>query len=475
MGEGDFLRFPEGFVWGAATAAYQIEGAWDEDGKGESIWDRFAATPENIADGKDARVACEHYHRHQADLDLARELGLGAYRFSISWPRIIPGGVGPLNPKGLAFYDRLIDAMLERGIRPFATLYHWDLPQPLQDRGGWTSRSTADAFVEYANIVTRRLGDRVKDWMTHNEPWVAAFVGHLFGAHAPGFRDLATALAAAHCILLSHGRAVPVIRANVPGARVGIVHNLEWVEAASPRAEDVAAAARHDGAFNRWFLDAVFRGRYPEDLLSWYAGDAPEVKPGDMEAIAAPMDFLGVNYYTRRVMAHDPGGRAAGGRGFLDARQVLWPFVPRAHFEEWEIAPEGLYRTLLRVSREYRPPCLYVTENGTSLPDAPGPDGAVHDPVRTRYLARHTAAVHQAIADGADVRGYFLWSLMDNFEWGFGFTKRFGIVWVDFATQKRIVKDSGRWYAETARKNGFPLSEANASSLREQGGACEAW
>jgi beta-glucosidase len=462
MSQNAFLRFPEGFLWGTATSSAQIEGAWDEDGKSESIWDRFAAAPGNTADGKDPRVACDHYHLYPQDLDLARRLSPGAYRFSIAWPRVVPGGVGPVNPLGLAFYDRLVDAMLQRGIRPFATLYHWDLPQVLQDRGGWTNRATADAFVEYANVVTRRLGDRVKDWMTHNEPWVAAFVGHLFAAHAPGLRDLATALAAAHNILLSHGKAVPVIRANVPGTRVGIVHNLEWVEAASPRPEDVAAAARHDGAFNRWFLDAVFRGRYPEDLLSWYGADAPRVQAGDLEAIAAPMDFLGVNYYTRRVMAHDPGARAAGGHGFLDARQVYWPFVPRAHFEEWEIAPEGLYRTLLRVSREYHPPYLYVTENGTSLPDAPDPDGAVHDPVRTRYLARHTAAVHQAIADGADVRGYFLWSLLDNFEWGFGYTKRFGIVHVDYATQKRLVKDSGRWYAEAARKNGFPLSDANA-------------
>ena len=462
MAESAFLRFPEGFVWGTATAAFQIEGSWQEDGKGESIWDRFTARPGSTADGKNARVACDHYHRFQEDLDLARKLAPGAYRFSISWPRIVPCGVGPVNPKGLAFYDRLVDAMLARGIRPFATLFHWDLPQVLQDGGGWTSRATVEAFVNYADVVTRRLGDRVKNWMTHNEPWVVAFVGHLFGGHAPGLRDLRTALAAAHGILLSHGKAVPVIRANVPGARVGIVHNLEWVEPASPRAEDVAAAGRHDGAFNRWFLDAVFRGSYPEDLLSWYAGDAPEVKPGDMEAIAAPLDFLGVNYYTRRVMAHDPGARAAGGHGFMDARQVYWPFVPRAHFEEWEIAPEGLYRTLLRVSREYQPAFMYVTENGTSLPDAPGPDGAVRDPARIRYLARHTAAVHQAIADGADVRGYFLWSLLDNFEWGFGFTKRFGIVWVDYATQKRVVKDSGRWYAETARRNGFPLSDANA-------------
>jgi beta-glucosidase len=462
MEDNQMLRFPEGFLWGTATSSYQIEGAWDQDGKSESIWDRFAATPGRIADGKDARVGCDHYHRFQQDLDLARELAPGAYRFSIAWPRILPGGSGAVNPKGLAFYDRLVDAMLARGIRPFATLFHWDLPQVLQDRGGWTSRATVEAFLSYADAVTRKLGDRVKDWMTHNEPWVVAFVGHLFGAHAPGLRDLGTALATAHGILLSHGRAVPVIRANVHGARVGIVHNLEWVEPASPRAEDVAAAARHDGAFNRWFLDAVFRGSYPEDLLSWYGADAPRIEAGDLQAIAAPIDFLGVNYYTRRVMAHAPGARAAGGHGFLDARQVYWPFVPRAHFEEWEIAPEGLYRTLLRVAREYRPKHMYVTENGTSLPDTPGPDGAVHDPVRTRYLARHTAAVHQAIADGADVRGYFLWSLLDNFEWGFGYTKRFGIVFVDYATQKRVVKDSGRWYAEAARKNGFPLSDANA-------------
>jgi beta-glucosidase len=461
MTASDFLRFPEGFVWGTATAAFQIEGAWDEDGRGPSIWDRFAEAPGNIADGSNARVACDHYHRYEADFDLARDLSPQAYRFSIAWPRILASGTGPANPKGLAFYDRLVDALLARGIRPFATLYHWDLPQPLQDLGGWANRATADAFAEYADLVTRRLGDRVKDWMTHNEPWVAAFVGHLFGAHAPGLQDLRTALAAAHCILLSHGRAVPAIRANVPGARVGIVHNLEWVEPASPREEDAAAAARHDGAFNRWFLDAVFRGRYPEDMLSWYGKDAPEAAPGDLEAIAAPTDFLGVNYYTRRVMAHDPAGRADR-HGFLAARQVYWPFVPRAHFEEWEIAPEGLYRSLLRVSREYRPACMYVTENGTSLPDTPSPDGAVHDPVRTRYLARHTAAVHQAIADGADVRGYFLWSLLDNFEWGFGFSKRFGIVWVDYQTQKRIVKDSGRWYAQASRKNGFPLADANA-------------
>jgi beta-glucosidase len=462
MASNTFLEFPAGFVWGTATSAYQIEGAWNADGKGESIWDRFAADPANIADRSDGRVACDHYHRFRDDFDLIASLHLASYRFSLSWPRIVPDGAGPVNAAGLDFYDRLVDAMLERGIRPFATLFHWDLPSALQDSGGWTSRHTVDAFARYAELVARRLGDRVKDWMTHNEPWVVAFVGHLFGVHAPGLRDLATALATAHGILVSHGQAVAAIRAGCPGARVGIVHNLEWVEPASDRAEDVAAAARHDGAFNRWFLDPTFGRSYPEDLVAWYGADAPRVQPGDLEAMAAPLDFLGVNYYTRRVIGHDPAGRGPG-RGFLAARQVFWPFVPRADFDEWEIAPEGLYRTLQRVQRAYRPAAMYVTENGTSWPDQPGPDGAVHDLVRLRYLARHTAAVRQAIDDGADVRGYFAWSLLDNFEWGFGYTKRFGLVHVNYATQRRTVKDSGHWYARLAADNRFPLSDANAT------------
>jgi beta-glucosidase len=460
----DFLDFPPGFIWGTATAAYQIEGAAAEDGKGESVWDRFAAAPGKIADGSDGRVACDHYHRYAADLDMMKDLGLRAYRFSISWPRVIPDGRGAVNPKGLDFYERLVDGMLARGIRPFATLFHWDLPQALHEAGGWARRATVDAYVRYADLVARRLGDRVKDWMTHNEPWVFAFVGHLFGDHAPGVRDLRMALATAHGLLLSHGLAVPVIRAASAGARVGIVHNLEWVEPASPKEEDVAAARRHDGAFNRWFLDPVFRGSYPEDMLAWYGADAPVVGADDMKIIATPTDFLGVNYYTRRIIASDPAGRGTSGRSVFAARQVHWPFVPRADFEEWEMAPEGLYRVLLRVAREYRPGFMYVTENGTSLPDTVGPDGAVRDTVRLRYIARHTAAVLQAAGDGADVRGYFLWSFMDNFEWGFGFTKRFGMIWVDYATQRRVLKDSGRWYSQAARDNGFPARDANAPS-----------
>jgi beta-glucosidase len=456
----DRLMFPQNFIWGTATASYQVEGAASEDAKGESIWDRFTATPGKIADGKDGRVACDHYHRFASDLDLMKELGLRSYRFSISWPRVIPDGSGSVNAKGLAFYERLVDAMLERGIRPFATLYHWDLPQALQDSGGWVNRATVEAFLRYTEAVTRKLGDRIKDWMTHNEPWVSAYVGHLFGEHAPGLRDLRAALAAAHSILLSHGKAVPIIRANCPGAQVGIVHNLEWVEPASPTETDVAAAMRHDGAFNRWFLDPVFHGRYPGDMLAWFTDVLPDIRDGDMKAIAAPLDFLGVNYYTRRVMGHDPAGRGTQGRSVLAARQIHWPFVPRADFEEWEVAPEGLYRLLLRVAREYRPVVMYVTENGTPLSDAPTADGAVHDATRCTYIARHAAAVHQAIADGVDVRGYFLWSFMDNFEWAYGYTKRFGMIHVDYDTQKRRVKDSGDWYSRVAKENSFPLADA---------------
>jgi beta-glucosidase len=354
--------------------------------------------------------------------------------------------------------------MLERGIRPYATLFHWDLPQALQDRGGWASRGTIDAYLAYVDLATRRLGDRVKDWMTINEPWVYSFCGHLFGAHAPGLRDLKTTLAVAHNLLVAHGRALPIVRANVSGASVGIVNNLEWVEPATDGPEDVAAARRHDGAFNRWFLDPIFGRGYPADMVEWYGADMPRMEPGDLETMAAPVDFLGVNYYTRRIMRADPAGRGTEGRSVLAALQVHWPFSPRADFEEWEIAPEGLYRLLLRVAREYSPAALFVTENGMSWPDAPSPDGGVHDPLRVSYIARHLAAVRQAIDDGAPVKGYFLWSFMDNFEWSFGYTKRFGMTWVDFATQERILKDSGMWYAAAARAGGFRLPDSASAA-----------
>ena len=390
-------------------------------------------------------------------------LSLRNYRFSLAWPRIVPDGVGAVNPAGLDFYDRLVDGMLERGIRPFVTLFHWDLPQPLEDWGGWARRTTIDAYLRYVEAAVGRLGDRVKDWITHNEPWVFSFCGHLYGVHAPGRKDLRTALQVAHHLLVSHGRAVPLVRSLSAGARVGLANNLESIEPASDRVEDIAAATRWDGAFNRWFHDPIFGRGYPADLVAWYGADAPRVEHGDLEAAEAPIDFLGVNYYTRRVIAFDPANRHASPRNFLSAKQIYWPFVPRAEFDEWEIAPEGLYRTLLRLQRDYRPRSIFVTENGTSFPDRVGPDGFLHDLYRIRYLARHAAAIHQAVLDGAEVRGYFVWSFMDNWEWGFGFTKQFGLVHVDYESQKRTVKDSGLWYAQVALKNGFALSDANAS------------
>ncbi len=457
------LRFPEGFLWGTATATVQVDGAAAEGGKGESIWDRFAADPSRIDDRTTPAVTCDHLHRYQEDLAQMASLGFRNYRFSIAWPRVVPDGDGAVNEAGLDFYDRLVDAMLEQGIRPFATLFHWDLPQGLQEKGGFARRATVDAYVRYAEVVVRRLGDRIRDWMTVNEPWVFAFCGHLYGVHAPGLSDLRTALQVAHHLLLAHGRAVGAIRALDPAARVGLVNNLEWIEPASDRPEDVAAATRWDGAFNRWFLDPVHGKGYPRDLEAWYGADVPRAEPGDLETIATPTDFLGVNYYTRRLIAHDHTPRHRSVRAFLSAKQVYWPFVPRAEFDEWEVAPEGLYRTLLRLHREYRPAALYVTENGTSFPDRPGPDGAVHDLFRVRYIARHAAAVWQAIQDGVDVRGYFLWAFMDNWEWAFGFTKQFGMIHVDYATQQRTLKDSGHWFSRTVRENGFPAADASAN------------
>ncbi len=447
-----FLRFPQGFAWGAATASCQIEGAWNEDGKGESIWDRFSHTPGKILNGSTPDTACDHYRRYLEDIRLMRELGLKSYRFSISWPRVLPAGKGEVNPKGLDFYERLVDALLAAGVEPYATLYHWDLPQRLQEEGGWADRRIVGYFERYADAASRRLGDRVRHWMTHNEPWVAAFVGHLYGDHAPGLRDLKTALQAAHHILLSHGRAVPVLRANGDSrTRVGIVHNLEWVNPFTRREEDLAAARRHDGAFNRWFLDPVFRGSYPPDMLEWYGDRAPRTEEADLKTIQAPIDFLGVNFYTRRTIAHDERG------DFLQARRIWYHFVPHADFEQWEVNPEALYLLLRRVHDEYGAPEMYVTENGTPNAEEVRPDGSVADPARLDYLKRHFAAAWHAIQEGVRLRGYFVWSLMDNFEWNSGTSKRFGLIRVDFSTQTRTVKQSGRWFAEVIRRNGITV------------------
>ena len=452
------LQFPRGFTWGTATASYQIEGAVSEDGRGESIWDRFTHTPGKIVDGSNGDVACDHYHRRREDVALMRDMGLQAYRFSIAWPRILPNGRGQINQRGLDFYSRLVDELLESGITPYPTLYHWDLPQTLQDRGGWPRRDTAEAFVEYADVVSRALGDRINRWITHNEPWCASILGYQMGEHAPGLHDWRAALAAAHHLLLSHGWAVPVLRRNSPGAEVGITLNFTPATPASDREEDVAACRYFDGYFNRWFADPIFRGSYPEDMVAAYAEAGyldPQpafVQPGDMAAISVPTDFLGVNYYTRAVIS---AGASTGTPESL-------PHPPGAEETEmgWEVYPDGLYQLLVRLHADYAPAKQYVTENGASYSDAPGTDGRVRDMRRIRYLHDHFAAAKRAIDDGVPLAGFFVWTLMDNFEWAKGYTQRFGIVWTDYDTQQRLPKDSATWYREVIADNALNLERS---------------
>ncbi|MDQ4075515.1 MAG: GH1 family beta-glucosidase [Chloroflexota bacterium] len=456
------VTFPEDFLWGTATSSYQIEGAWNEDGKGESIWDRFTHTAGNIKDGSTGDIACDHYHLWPEDVELMRSLGIQAYRFSVSWPRILPEGRGSVNQAGLDFYSRLVDGLLEVGIIPAATLYHWDLPQALQDEGGWPVRSTAEAYVEYADLLTRHLGDRVRLWITHNEPWVVSFMGYQTGEHAPGFRDWTAALQASHHLLLSHGWAVPLIRQNSPAAEVGITLNLTPAEPASPSLADREAARHSDGYVNRWFLDPLYGRHYPADMVADYieAGHLPVegmnfVQEGDLQAIAVPLDFLGVNYYTRKVARAE------------DAEDNLPQTVFRAPETEWtkmgwEVYPEGLYSLLNRLHFEYHPPKLYITENGASYSDGPDEEGQIDDARRIHYLHDHLHAAHRAIQNGVPLAGYFVWSFMDNFEWAEGYTQRFGVVWVDYETQERLPKASAHWYANAIRNNGFTLEPDQA-------------
>lgn len=445
------LTFPQGFVWGAATASYQIEGAWKEHGKGESIWDRFSHTPGKVKNGETGDVACDHYHRWPEDVKMMQELGLAAYRFSVAWPRVLPSGRGQVNQAGLDFYSRLVDAVLEAGITPFVTLYHWDLPQALQDEGGWPLRATAEAFVEYADVVSRRLGDRVKHWITHNEPWCISILGYDKGEHAPGLHNPNAALWAAHHVLLSHGWAVPVLRANSPGAEVGITLNYTHYTPASRSQADIALARRQDGWFNRWFHDPVFGYGYPADMVAIYESEGvlPEglafVQPGDLDAIATPLDFAGLNYYTREV----PRSTVAD-----NLPQEVFP-APVSEWTEmdWEVYPEGLYQILSRLHFQYHAPKIFVTENGCSYGDGPDASGRVRDERRIAYLREHFAAAHRALQAGVPLAGYFVWSLMDNFEWARGYDQRFGMVWVDFNTQQRIPKDSALWYRKVIQAN----------------------
>jgi beta-glucosidase len=424
--------FPEGFLFGAATAAYQIEGH-GFGGAGPTHWDTFAATPGNVVRAEDGRRACDHYHRWPEDLDLLKTAGMDAYRFSTSWARVMPEGHGPVNAEGLDFYDRLVDGILERGLKPFQTLYHWELPSALADLGGWTNRDTAARFADFAEVITRRLGDRVASVATINEPWCVAWLSHFIGAHAPGQRDIRAAARAMHHILLAHGQAMTRLRA-MGQPNLGIVLNFEHATPASDSPADHAAAARQDAIYNRWFIEAITKGAYPAEALEGLAPHMPKAWQEDMAEIAQPIDWLGVNYYTRHIHADDPGAP------WPATRDVPGP-LPKTQME-WEIYPEGLHGFLTRLARDHVGNLpIHVTENGMASADEVL-NGAVHDPVREDFLFAHLDATRRAIADGANVKGFFYWSLLDNYEWALGYEKRFGLVHVDFETLRRTPKAS---------------------------------
>jgi beta-glucosidase len=436
---GTAYSFPDGFIWGAATAAYQIEGAVDEDGRGESIWDRWSHTPGNTRNGETGDVACDHYHRWPEDIELMKELGITGYRFSIAWPRVIPTGTGAVNTAGIGFYDRLVDALLEAGIRPFPTLYHWDLPQVLEDDGGWPVRRTAEAFADYAAVAAEHLGDRVKDWWTINEPWCVADLGYRYGEKAPGRRNPEDALAASHHVLLGHGLAVQAVKAVTPDARIGIVANVDNHLPVSTHPADLRAAELSHDIHSRWYLDPVLLGSYPERAVNHHHWDMEPVHEGDLEIISTPVDHHGVNYYTRKLCKDE---------GLDDVERpapIIEADLPRTTMG-WEVYPDGLRDLLLRFNEDYDLPPVYITESGAAFPDEVV-DGEVHDEDRRSYLERHFAAAEEAVAAGIDLRGYFVWSLMDNYEWARGYGQRFGLARVDYDTQERTIKDSGRWYA----------------------------
>jgi beta-glucosidase len=446
-------RFPDNFVWGVATSAFQIEGASVENGKGPSIWDTFCRTPGTIADGSNGDIACDHCHRWEEDLDLIALLGVDAYRFSVSWPRVRPGGSGAWNSSGLDFYERMVDGLLERGVKPFMTLNHWDLPDELQKQGGWANRDTVGRFVEYALGMFRRLGSRVACITTHNEPWVMAHLGHETGVFAPGIKSRATAMQVAHHLLLSHGQALQVLRAEGCAAKLGIVLNLSPVHPATDTPADLEKATLEDGRLVRWYLDPLFKASYPRDVLEHLGSDAPHIEAGDLEIIATPMDFMGVNYYSRSVVsAVEPWDVHRSGRQVTEMG--------------WEVYPEGLTELLVRLKDDYPVPPMYVTENGGAFKDL-NTNGRIHDAARTDYIARHIDAMAEAIRLGVVMEGYMVWSLLDNFEWASGYEKRFGIVHVDYATQRRTLKDSAVWYRTFLNHQRDIRNATNATQRRE--------
>ena len=427
------------FLWGVATSSYQIEGAANEDGRGQSIWDTFCKVPGKVANFDNGDIACDHYHRFKEDLDLMKWMGVKAYRFSVAWPRVIPDGVGKINEMGLDFYDRLIDSLLDREIAPWLTMYHWDLPEALQLRGGWNNREILEWFGAYAEVLTSRFGDRVKNWMTLNEPLCSAWLGHLYGDMAPGIKDLQTALNVSHNLLMSHGLACQVIRSNVSEANVGIVINVTPAVPATDSQEDSNAAQLADGFDNRWFLDPVFGRTYPADVID-ALGASPEIHSGDMKLIAQDLDFLGVNFYFRQTVAADQNSKP------LPIRSVNRENVKRTAMN-WEVHPQAFEEILLRISKEYSPKAIYITENGSAWNDEVVNDQIIDDE-RIDYLARHLDAMKSARSQGAPILGYFAWSFLDNFEWAYGYEKRFGLIYVDYKTQKRTPKKSAFYYRQ---------------------------
>jgi beta-glucosidase len=444
------VQFPQGFLWGAATAAYQIEGAWNEDGRGESIWDHFTHRPHTVLDGATGDVACDHYHRMAEDVALMKEIGLQAYRFSISWPRVLPSGVGAVNEKGLDFYERLVDALLQNGIQPNATLNHWDFPQALQERGGWMNRDSADWFSEYAGVVFERLGDRVAFWSTHNEPWVIAFLGFAHGIFPPGLADSSAAYQVSHHLLLAHGQAVQAFRGGSHAGKIGIVLNFSHFEPASEHEADAAACQRAYDNGTALFMAPLFRGCYPENLYEWVGPSAPLRQAGDLEVIRQPLDFLGVNYYFTQSVSFDH----RGGQLKLGVEHVHDPGWTRTEMG-WGVHPAGLTELLLDIWKNYGNPPAYITENGVASIDVPDASGSVVDWDRIKYLDAHLRAAHNAMQAGVDLRGYYVWSLMDNFEWAHGYEPRFGITRVDFDTGARVPKQSAHWYQEVIARNGL--------------------
>jgi beta-glucosidase len=444
--------FPAGFLWGAATSAYQIEGAWNEDGKGESIWDRYTHQRFKILNGETGDVACDHYHRLESDVALMKELGLKAYRFSSAWTRLLPDGRGKVNPRGLDFYQRLVDQLLAAGIQPVCTLYHWDLPQSIQERGGWANRDTTDWFAEYARVMFEALGDRVQYWATHNEPWVVAFLGHGYGVMAPGLADIGQAYQVMHHLLLSHGKALLAYRQGGYAGQIGIAVDIEDTVPASEKEEDLEACQRYAEHYAWLCTEPLFKGHYPIKLWEWLGPIAPQTTPADMELIGQPVDFLGINYYRGMMVKFDPDG------GYLKCK-ALHMTAPLYGFTDmgWGIHPQGLKSVLLKLKDGYGNPKVLITENGCASPDRLDQNGTVSDWQRIDYLRAHLSAAHAAIQAGANLAGYFHWSLMDNFEWARGFSKRFGLIYVDFSDLSRVAKDSFYWYRDVIARNGIEL------------------